>query len=104
MGIVFPDYLNYETRPGKKENLKADWMAVLKGLKPGVTEIFLHCGNRTDELKAITGSWEVRSMEHDLFTTDPDIRKLMDDMHIIRIGYRKLRDLQRGVHPIADPF
>jgi hypothetical protein len=37
-------------------------------------------------------------MEHDLFTTDPDVRKLIDDLHIIRIGYRPLRELQRKGH------
>jgi predicted glycoside hydrolase/deacetylase ChbG (UPF0249 family) len=93
-GIVFPDHFVHETkRHGEAD--KAFWLRVLAGLKPGVTELYFHAGMRTDELKAITNSWETRSTEHDLFTTDPDIRKCLEDHHIIRIGYRALRDLQR---------
>ena len=94
-GIVFTDYLIHEQRPNNKETLKSGWMDILRKLQPGVTELYIHAGMRTDEMKAITGSWEVRSIEHDLFTTDPDVRKLIEDLHITRIGYRPLRDLQR---------
>lgn len=93
-GLVFPDYLIHEeAQPG--ESRKAFWLRILKGLQPGVTELYIHAGLRTDEMRAITGSWEERAAEHDLFTTDPDIRRLLDEMKVIRIGYRPLRDLQR---------
>ncbi len=52
LGIVFPDYLIHEERdgPGPKKEL---WMNILRSLKPGVTELYIHAGLRTDEMKAI---------------------------------------------------
>ena len=38
---------------------------------------------------------EIQEQEHDLFTTNPDIRETMEEKHVIRIGYKKLRDLLR---------
>jgi predicted glycoside hydrolase/deacetylase ChbG (UPF0249 family) len=96
LGLVFPDDLIHDAKQEKGESRKDFWIRLLKGLKPGVTELFIHAGLRTDELKATTNSWEERSTDHDLFTSDPDMRKLLDDQHIIRIGYRALRNLQRN--------
>ena len=93
-GIVFPDHFIFGAKR-QGESTKDFWMRVVAGLKPGVTELYIHAGLRTDELKAITNSWETRSAEHDLFTSDPDMKKLLGDQHVIRIGYRALRELQR---------
>jgi predicted glycoside hydrolase/deacetylase ChbG (UPF0249 family) len=94
-GIVFPDRLIHEEQPEKGETRKAFWTRILKNLKPGVTELYIHAGLRTEEMRATAYSWEDRATDYELFTTDPDIRKLVDDLHILRIGYRPLRDLMR---------
>jgi predicted glycoside hydrolase/deacetylase ChbG (UPF0249 family) len=93
-GLVFPDNFVYEPKKAS-ESVKEYWLKALRSLKPGVTEMYIHAGLRTDELKAITNSWETRSTEHDLFTSDPDFKKALEDQNVIRIGYRALRDLQR---------
>lgn len=94
-GIVFSDYFVYDELKDEKAGVKPFWASVLKQLKPGVTELYIHAGKPTDELKAITGSWRTRSEEFETFTHDPEIRAIIADQKIIRIGYRPLRDLQR---------
>jgi predicted glycoside hydrolase/deacetylase ChbG (UPF0249 family) len=95
MGIVFTDYLLHEEREYKLP-VKEKFLKILNELKPGVSELYIHPGQRTEEMKAITGTWEERSEEADIFTSDPDIRQMIKDKNIHLIGYRKLRDLQRA--------
>ena len=94
-GIVFPDYFVYEELKDESKGVKQFWMKILSNLKPGVTELYIHAAHPTEEIKPISGSWQTRAAEFETFTNDPDIRKLITDQKIIRIGYRALRDLQR---------
>jgi len=94
-GIVFPDYFVYEELKDENRDVKAFWLGIVKNLKPGVTELYIHAAMATDELKAITGSWNTRSQEYAVFTHDEDMKRLVTDEKIILIGYRPLRDLQR---------
>lgn len=93
-GLVFTDYLVYEELQNYKD-VKPFWTNIIKNLKPGVTELYIHASKESDELKAITNSWKKRVDEAGLFTTDPDIRKLIKDENIIIIGYRPLMELQK---------
>jgi chitin disaccharide deacetylase len=94
-GIVFPDYFIYEELKDESKGVKDFWLQIVRTLKPGVTELYIHAGLATDELKAITGSWQTRSQEYDVFTNDADMRQLVTANKIKLIGYRPLRDLQR---------
>ena len=94
-GIVFPDYLIYDELDEEKSGVKQFWMKILRNLKPGVTELFIHAAKPTEELRHITNSWKIRSEEYEAFTNDESVRKLVKDLGIIRIGYRPLRNLQR---------
>ena len=94
-GIVFPDYLIYDELDEEKGGVKQFWVKILRNLKPGVTELFIHAAKPTDELRHVTNSWKTRSEEYEAFTNDDSMRKLVKDLGIIRIGYRPLRDLQR---------
>lgn len=94
-GIVFPDYFVYEELKDESKDVKGFWMNIVRNLKPGVTELYIHPALATDELKAITGTWATRSKEHEVFTKDPDMKQLIAEQGIKVIGYRPLRDLQR---------
>lgn len=98
-GIVFPDYFIYEELENESKDVKGFWMEIVRRLKPGVTELYIHPALATDELRAITGSWKTRSEEYEVFTNDPDMRALIREQGIHLISYRPLRDLQRGVAP-----
>ncbi len=96
-GIVFTDYFVHdESKQEEAKGVKPFWMDVVKNLKPGVTELYIHAALAGDELKAITGSWKTRSAQYELFAHDEDMKQLISDQKIILIGYRALRDLQRG--------
>ena len=75
--------------------MKKFWMKTLRNLKPGVTELFIHAAMPTDELRHVTNSRKTRAEEYETFTNDADMKQLIKDMGIIRIGYRPLRKLQQ---------
>lgn len=93
-GMIFADNFVYEELDKYKE-VKPFWIGIIKGLKPGVTELFIHASKMSDELKSITGTAEKRSEEAACFTSDKDIRNLLKAEGVILIGYRPLLELQR---------
>lgn len=94
-GIVFPDYFVYEELKDEKADVRGFWLNIVMNLKPGVTELYIHAGLPTDELKAVTGSWATRAQEYEVFTNDKDMKALVEKGGIKVISYRPLRDLQR---------
>jgi hypothetical protein len=95
MGLIFPDDFIYEDLKDERKDVKGYWMGKMATLKPGVTELFIHAGMPTDELKAVTHSWKTRTEEFELFTHDPEMKALLEKEKIIRIGWSPLRALQR---------
>ena len=95
-GIIFTDYFVHdELKEEQSKGVKPFWLGVVKGLKPGITELYVHASVASDELKAITGSWRTRSEQYELFAHDEEMKRLLAEQKIILIGYRPLRDLQR---------
>ena len=93
-GVVYPDYLVHGGRQ-KDEAIDAYWRRMLEGLRPGVTELYIHAALGGEEMQAVTNSWKDRATEFELFTNDASIRALLDRKGVKRIGFRALRDLQR---------
>jgi predicted glycoside hydrolase/deacetylase ChbG (UPF0249 family) len=102
-GIISPDYFVFDEQKNERNGVKEFWLGVVKNLKPGVTELYIHAALPTDELKAITGSWSTRTQEFEVFTHDEEMKRLIADQKIILIGYRPLRDLQRKERAAAKP-
>jgi len=94
-GIIFPDYFIYDELDNYKD-VKSFWISIVKNLKPGVTELFIHASKESEELKAITNNWKVRVQEAALFTSDSDMKKIIEEEKIILTGYRQLMNLQRS--------
>lgn len=95
-GIVFPDYFIYEELKDENKDVRAFWLNIVRNLKPGVTELYIHAALPTDEMKAISGSWSTRAQEYEVFTHNEEMKRLVAEQRIILIGYRPLRDLQRS--------
>ncbi len=93
-GILCPDYLIHGGRE-RGEAVGDYWRRMLRGLRPGVTELYIHAAAEGEELRKITGSWRDRVAEYELFTRDPEIRALLESQGVRRIGYRPIRELQR---------
>ena len=94
-GIVFTDYFIYDELKDESNDVKRFWLNIVKNLKPGVTELYIHTALPTEELKAITGSWQTRSQEREVFSQNDEMKQLIKEQKIILLGYRPLCDLQR---------
>lgn len=61
----------------------------------GITETYIHPAMESDELKAITGSWQRRVWEYRLFS-DPKTHEYIDSLGIKLINYRDLKKMRTG--------
>ena len=68
-GVVYPDYLIHGGRL-KDEAIDDYWRRMLEGLRPGVTELYIHAALPGEEMQAVTNSWKDRAAEFELFTND----------------------------------
>jgi predicted glycoside hydrolase/deacetylase ChbG (UPF0249 family) len=99
MGVLHPDYLVYGG-PDSPEQTDAHWTKVLQELPAGkVSEIYIHPGADTPEMRDTTGSWRQRTADSAFFRK-PETRQLIKDLGIELISYRELRELQRTGKPL----
>lgn len=96
LGIVYPDHFILDIKKEPGQTAQQFWLEQLRQLKPGVTELYIHPALDTAEMRGITNSWQWRHGEFHAFLDDPDIQNCIREEGIILIGYRPLRDLQRG--------
>lgn len=95
-GILSPDYLVYEELDNYSQgNIKSFWENIIKNLKPGVTELYIHASVPDEELKTITNSWKMRNAEYELFTNNKEFREFIEKEGIILIGYKPILELQQ---------
>lgn len=79
------------------EQVRDGFVALLRAVPAGVTEIYLHPMVDGEELRsAVDYGAPKRGYERRLLA-DPLVRQAIDDEGLVRIGWRALRDLQRGV-------
>ena len=91
-GVLFPDHLV----PLGNTSTPAMLERALHGLEPGVTEIVAHPALDTPELRALAPDWMHRVEDRRLLVDDHDVRRLIERAGAVLVGYRQLRDLQRG--------
>lgn len=97
LGVLSPDHFWYGGPPAPEET-PAYWTNVLRQLKPGVSELYVHAALDAPEMRAISDSWAQRAADY-AFLTAPSTRALVHDLGITLIGYRPLRELQRRSQP-----
>lgn len=71
------------------EKKRADFMAMVKALKPGLTEIIFHPSVETENLKTITHSWQQRVWEAQLFS-DPVLKQFFKEEGIIITNWKEI--------------
>lgn len=99
LGIVRPDRL-YLDEPPSVEETETWWKAHISGLPEGmVSEVYIHCGQKTPEMEATTGSWLRRTADTEFFSK-PETLQWIKDQGIELISYRELRYLQRHGEPM----
>lgn len=78
------------------EEVRAGFIALLRAVPAGVTEIYLHPMVDDDELRAAV-DFSARKRGYELrLLSDPVVLQAIEDEALVRIGWRDLRDLQRG--------
>jgi len=75
--------------------VRQQMVELLRGIRPGLTEIIIHPAFVTDELEAINPHAEKRGMEAELFQ-DPLIQQTIQEAGIRMISWRDLMDSQRS--------
>ncbi|MCX8037135.1 MAG: polysaccharide deacetylase family protein [Candidatus Sumerlaeia bacterium] len=93
-GDVVIDHLimGIDAPPDKR---KEAYLRLIADLKPGLTQLIIHCGTDSEELRAITNSWAQRNADRQAFT-DPDIKRALDAAGVHLIGWAELKKMQYG--------
>ncbi|MBV9952774.1 MAG: polysaccharide deacetylase family protein [Acidimicrobiia bacterium] len=91
-GVVFPDHFVLVTGVGSRRSVER----VVGDLRPGVTEVYVHPALDTPELRAFAPDWAARVDDHQLVTTDSELAITLQRAGVHRIGFRRLRELQRA--------
>ncbi len=94
-GVLFPDQFIWVRGVGSRSSFER----LLRDLRPGVTEIYVHPAIDTPELRALAPDWAGRTDDHQLMTSDPTLTALLDRLGVHRIGYRPVRELMRSLTP-----
>ncbi|MFC1604634.1 polysaccharide deacetylase family protein [Planctomycetota bacterium] len=81
-----------DTYEGRKEQL----ITLLREMKPGITEIIVHCTVQTEVFSHISGSGPKREAETQLMT-DPDVKKFIENEGIILTTWRELHERRQRV-------
>ncbi len=90
-GLPPIDYL-FQFYEGKDHAARQKrYLDTFRDLKPGVTQMIIHCGYDNEELQGITGSHFLRGDDTRIFS-DADVRKQIDAMGIEFITWQQLRE------------
>jgi hypothetical protein len=78
------------------EDKIAKFKALVQALEPGLTEIIFHPQEVTEHSKSITGSWQQRIWEKDMFG-DPDLQQFFKDEGIIFTNWKEIMDRFKNI-------
>jgi len=70
---------------------KAELIETLRKLKPGITEIIVHCTNPSDAFEHISDSGPNRLADLRVMT-DPDVKRVLEEQGIILTTWRELKE------------
>jgi chitin disaccharide deacetylase len=85
------DYFGSVPKGKTYEELRENFFQQIRGLNPGLTEIIFHPQYATEHSKTITGSWQQRQWETDLFA-DPVVKKFFRDEGLIFTNWKEIMD------------
>jgi hypothetical protein len=91
-GVLAPDHFVYYSGVGARSAFET----YFDGLRPGVTELYLHPATDHAELRALAPDWARRVDDHQLLTADRDLVERLEANGVQLISWRDLRELQRA--------
>ena len=88
---TLPKVDNFTSAPNAKtyEEKVESFKGLIKSLRPGLTEIIFHPSVGTENLKSITGSWQQRIWEAEMFA-DPDLIQFFKDEGIVFTNWKEI--------------
>ena len=95
--VPMPDYLNFPEKidTGKSyEEFKYNFIEYLIRVPEGISETYVHPALPTDEMKAITGTWQRRYWEY-LVMKDPETHAAFRTHGVRLISYRDLAAMRK---------
>lgn len=95
LGVLSPDHFWYGG-PEHPDDTAAYWTGVLRHLQPGVSELYVHAAEDDPALRGLSEAWAQRVADYRFFTA-PSTRALIGDAQVTLVGYRALRQCQRGL-------
>ena len=93
---VIDDLVTQPTSADSYEGRKEQLIKLLGEMKPGITEIIVHCTVQTEVFSHISGSGPAREAELRLMT-DPDVKKFIENEGIILTTWRELKERRQRV-------
>ena len=88
---TLPKVDNFTSAPNAKtyeEKVEA-FKGLIRSLRPGLTEIIFHPSIETENLKSITGSWQQRKWEAEMFA-DPNLIQFFEDEGILFTNWKEI--------------
>lgn len=74
-------------------------VALLRSLKPGITEVLFHASVPTDDFPRVTGSWKSRRGDTEALTS-PEVRKALQDLGIQQTTWSELMKRRKAASPM----
>jgi len=93
---VIDDLVTQPTRAKDYEQRKAELIKLLDDIRPGITEIIVHCTVQTEVFLHISGSGPTREAELRLLT-DQDVKAFIKDEGIVLTTWRELKNRRDAV-------
>ncbi len=93
---VIDDLVTRPTEGPAYEQRKAELIALLREMKPGITQIIVHCTEPTEVFSHISGSGPARQAELRLMT-DPDVKAFLESEDIVLTTWRELQRRRAGM-------
>jgi hypothetical protein len=93
---VIDDLVTQPTQAREYEQRKQEMLKLLADLKPGITQIIVHCTAPTEVFSHISGSGPARAAELHLML-DPDIRAFLRQEGIVLTTWRELKARREAI-------
>lgn len=88
---VIDDLVTRPTNGPEYEKRKTELITLLREMKPGITQIIVHCTEPTEVFSYISGSGQARQAELRLMT-DPDVKAFIESEGIVLTNWRELKE------------
>ncbi len=81
-------YMQYEHKG--LEDTREEYHEIIRNLSPGVSQLIVHLGEETTELKSITNSWHIRENDYRIMT-DPETKKVIEEAGVQLVTWREVQ-------------